>query len=490
MNNGYSRFYLYADVASLSVLEGGGEKVFLVGGCFGNQNFGDILQLKNTAKFYRQLGRFNSVAVFNTHDIGDFKFPGFACQAFGVDAVVFVSSLPLCGLDVGAGLLPVRIIRHAEVLHLYGGGFLNDMWGDSVLNITERFLEFLKPPTYVVSGQQITPPFESRVLQHIQAYQPILFSVRDDFSEKLLAGKGYHPETSFDDATEALLQLADQFSLKRAPGLLLHINSSDYTNNVTGDDGLVSELKALAAGSDVHNKVTVFQAFADRRIEIVDTRESIKQLERFFPFTDYRFVELAFLACGLGTRPIEPLQGDFGYSCSYHFALWLQLSGIPCWLRVSNPFYWQKAAALQVNQDFVSYLRDPYLADHTSNLDQRQKWLMQLRHVISDAPSGRQVCEIIINDDVSSPWHFKRNATSNSRELTDQLATRVNEIGSQLQLERQRAECAELASLELANRLEQAQKDLAQARLQYQSILQSRSWRLTGPLRFMARILR
>jgi len=490
MYNSPSRLYLYADVASLSVLEGGGEKVFLVGGCFGNQNFGDILQLKNTAKFYRQLGRFNSVAVFNAYDIGDFQFPGFACQAFGVDAVVFVSSLPLSGLDVGAGLLPVRIVRHVEALHLYGGGFLNNMWGDSVFNITEHFLELLKPPTYVVSGQQITPPFESRVLQHIQAYQPILFSVRDGFSEKLLAGKGYKSEYSFDDATEALLQLTDKFSLKRAPGLLLHINSSDYTANVTSDQGLVSELKALAVSSDIHNKVTVFQAFADQRIEIVDTRESIKQLERFFPFTDYRFVELAFLACGLGTRPIEPFQGDFGYSCSYHFALWLQLSGIPCWLRVSNPYYWQKAAALQVKQDFVSYLRDPCLADHTSNLDQRQKWLMQLSHVISDAPSEHRVCEIVDSGNVSSPWRFKGNASSESREVPDQLAARVGELGTELQVERQRAERAELASLELANRLEQMQNDLTQARLHNQSLLQSSSWRLTGPLRFIARMLR
>ena len=54
MNNSPSHFYLYADVASLSVLEGEDEKVFLVGSCFGNQNFGDILQLKNTANLYRQ----------------------------------------------------------------------------------------------------------------------------------------------------------------------------------------------------------------------------------------------------------------------------------------------------------------------------------------------------------------------------------------------------------------------------------------------------
>ena len=490
MNNSPSKFYLYGDVVSLSVLEGVGEKVFLVGSSFGNQNFGDILQLKNTAKFYRQLGRFNSVAVFNANDIGDFQFPGFACKAFGVDAIVFVSSLPLSGLDVGAGLLPVRIVRNVEVLHLYGGGFLNDMWGDFVLSVTEHFLELLKPQTYVVSGQQITPPFESRVLHHIQAYNPVLFSVRDGFSEKLLAGKGYKPEYSFDDATEALLNLADKFSLKRAPGLLLHINSSDYTGNVTSSQGLISELKALAASSDSYNKVTVFQAFADRRIEIVDTRESIKQLERFFPFTDYRFVELAFLACGLGTRPIEPFQGDFGYSCSYHFALWLQLSGIPCWLRVSNPYYWQKAAALQVKQDFVSYLRDPYLADHKSNLDQRHKWLMQLSHVISDAPSEHRVCEIVDSGNVSSPWRFKGNASSESREVPDQLAARVNEMGSELQLERQRTERAELASFESANRLEQVQKDLALARLHNQSILQSSSWRLTGPLRFLARMLR
>ena len=192
----------------------------------------------------------------------------------------------------------------------------------------------------------------------------------------------------------------------------------------------------------------------------------------------------------LGTRTIEPLQGDFGYSCSYHFALWLQLSGIPCWLRVSNPYYWQKADALQVKQDFVSYLRDPYLADHTSNLDRRQKWLMELSHVISDAPSEHRVCEIVDSGNVSIRWRFKGTASSDSREVPDQLAARENEMGSELQLERQRAERAELASLESLNRLEQVQKDLAQAMLHNESILQSRSWRLTGPLRFIARLLR
>lgn len=104
-------------------------------------------------------------------------------------------------------IAPVQTIRGLSVIWMYGGGFLNSMWGESVLGVVEYFLDRFPDVTYCISGQQIAPPFQARVCEHTKRYKPKLFGVRDEASSRAMSETGYQPDFSFDDASEALLIL-------------------------------------------------------------------------------------------------------------------------------------------------------------------------------------------------------------------------------------------------------------------------------------------
>ena len=222
----------------------------------------------------------------------------------------------------------------------------------------------------------------------------------------------------------------------------MDLNISNYTNNAANLQTLQDQLTMLQAHAGACKAATILQAYADRRVEVVDSRESIKELERFFPFIDYRTVELTALAYRTPITLVNQLQGDIGYSCSYHVALWLQLAGIPCWLHTGNSFYQQKKQALQIRQNLASFLLEPHLTNHSSNLEQREKWQAQLSKVLLSAPESNRICELPIGEAHKAVlWKFKGN--------------HLNEPDTKIS-----------------------------------QLLSSRSWHITKPLRFIARLLR
>ncbi|WP_322063041.1 hypothetical protein [Paraburkholderia sp. J63] len=467
-----SSFYCYGDEVSISVLESADEKVLLLGSDFGYGNFGDIAQMLNTISFHKEMHRHRCVIVMAADAIGDAQFPEFVRQAYKADGVIFVSPQPLSLDDGGLPLSPIGMMRNVGVVHLYGGGFLNDKWGDFVLGVTEYFLSLLQPQIYVASGEQVTTPFEARVVEHIRTYRPVMFGVRDQLSYEWMTQAGFEPSFSFDDATEALQTLTASLPLQRGPGLFFHLNVSGYTNNVANMSGMPRELAALAGN---YSRVTMLQAYSDRRIEVVDTRESMKDLERSFPFFDYQALELAQLAYRGWPRLANAVQGEIGYSCSYHVALWLQLAGVPCWLRGSNLFYQQKRRALQVDQDFEAFLCDPKLADHSTNLERRKEWLQRLKTAVMTAPRFSRNVDIPLSGVLpASAWKFKGNHVRQLQEQSNWahqqsavLAARVSEMEALTEAERQRAgnllvQMQELESVSTIDR-KRAQDALAEA---------------------------
>lgn len=536
--------HLYTDAASRAVLLGERQKLMLIGGDFGYGNFGDLLQHVNAARIAGESGRFATVSVLAANAIASPDFPARAGQAYGSDAVVYVAEHPL----IFDGDLPplelVAEIRNLAAVWLYGGGFLNDMWGEFVLGVCEHFLRLAPEATYLASGQQVTSPFESRVVSHVKAFRPRIFGVRDELSVQSLSGAGFNPDFSFDDATEALIGLSAAMPLRPGPGLLVHLNSSGYTANATMQRGLGDELARLGREAAARECVTLLQAYRDPRHEVQDSRETIKKLDARFPFHDYRGVELASLAyADAEPRLAGALSGRVGYSCSYHVALWLQLAGIPCWLRSSNPFYSQKSRALQVAQDLESFLAEPGLADHSVNLERRALWRERFARELEGVPEARGLCRIEANVDGPGPrsFFFKgepaieerlaqavRDADSARVELAgarqevdslrgrlDALGAQLTEVGHEAHMQRERGEVAEAQraraaedsrdrDARLAGVIHEAylQRDRAvgaetEARLradaaqaQLQLMLSSRSWRLTRPLRALARRIR
>jgi hypothetical protein len=521
-----SSIYLYADEASCEVLLNDLQKFVLIGGDTGNANFGDVLQAINSVNMAQQSKRFATVCVMVVHAVAFKEFPAWTRKNYGTDAIVFVADYPLILDDCSPCLKLVGEIRNLAAIHLYGGGFLNNMWGDYVLGITEYFLRLAPEATYLVSGQQVTPPYQSRVVEHIKDFKPKLFGVRDELSQRWLREAGFNVDFSFDDATEALLDLTKTLPLQRGTGLLMHVNASDYTSNDALSFGLGYELQRLKASRWANDGITLIQAFRDPRHEVCDARETLKKLDVAFPFTDLRLIELASMVYGgQNAHATSPIVGEIGYSCSYHVALWLQLAGIPCWLRSSNPFYDQKSRALQVTQELDSFLEDPRLADHGVNLERRAAWNEKLYSFMLQIPDACNSLTFADDGKGPAPWPFfykgkptlqeklneaeksdrcqRDRAEAAERDLgvariengelhgrTETLTEQLTEVGNEAHRQRDRAEAAErdlgvarIENGELHGRIETltTQLDVIHA---------SRSWRLTRVLRVLGRLLR
>lgn len=518
--------YVYADEASRDVLQSDREKVVLIGSDLGYKNFGDVLQHVNCLRVIQKSERFATISVMATHAIGSPDFPELVRNDCDTDAIVFVADYPLILDESCPRLQLVEEIRNLSCIYLYGGGFLNNFWGDFVLGLAEYFLHLAPDATYLVSGQQITPPFQSRVVEHIRAFKPALFGVRDKLSFDCLREDGFEPHFSFDDATEALLALTENLPLQRGPGLLMHLNSSNYTSNDEVQLALCNEIGQVHNSPWSRNGITLFQAFQDVRGEVVDSRETIKKLDAQFPFCDFRSVELApLVSCSRQAQLPRPIIGELGYSCSYHVALWLQLAGIPCWLRSSNPFYDQKARALQVTQDLEAFLREPRLADHRGNLEARARWHSLFLKHLTEIPEARNVCRIPVNDNGPAPWpfFFKGTPTLEDRliqanketdawrlhadaaeaglvesqvqvraldERVKALGAQFTEVGNEAHKQRARAEAAEAAFGRAHAENGTLSERVASTHAHMEQLLNSRSWRITKPGRAMARYVR
>jgi len=521
-----SNLYFYADDASQKVLAGDSQKIISIGSDFGYGNFGDVLQHINALRAIKKTGRFETVSVMAANAINSQGFPSFVPAAYKTDAVVFVSSYPLILADADPQLKLVTKIRNVAGLCLYGGGFLNSMWGDFVLSAVEHFLWLDQKINYWVSGQQITSPFEARVLEHIKAFRPKLFGVRDEVSLRLLAEHGYDADFSFDDATEALEGLSHRLNVRHGQGLALHLNSSDYTANTSLAHGLGRELASLALHGSTDHNVTVFQAFRDNREEVVDSHETIKRLDYLFPFRSHRTIDLVGLLFeDSEVKARDNLGFAIGYSCSYHVSLWLQLAGVPCWLRSSNSFYDQKSRALQVTQGLEEFLTSPRLADHRFNLERRSAWNDKLqRHLssidpvenclsfenIEDGPSpwgffykGHPTLqEKLSSEEKDSQWHRSR-AEGTERDLgvvrgeraelhgrVEALSSQLTEVGDEAHRQRSRAEGAEHDLALLRSERAELHGRVEALSAQISVILASRSWHLTRGLRVIGRLFR
>jgi hypothetical protein len=399
--------FLYADQASQEVLACNSQKVITLGSDFGYGNFGDILQHISSLKTVKNSGRFDAISIMAANAINFRDFPSLALADYNADALIFVSEYPLILSESDPQLSLVAEIRNVAGLYLYGGGFLNTFWGDFVLNVVEYFLRRDERINYWLSGQQITPPFETRVTEHINLFRPKLLAVRDEMSLQLLIDQGLAADFSFDDATEALTDFTKRLSMRCGKGLALHLNSTNYTGTDSLEHGLSKELARISLHDSANHDVTVFQAFRDSRQEVIDTNETIKRLDRLFPFYNHRTIDLVGLLFDQSaSNAAINLDLALGYSCSYHVALWLQLAGIPCWLRSTNSFYNQKSQALQVTQSLDEFLRSPKLADHSSNLERRAAWNEKLQRNITSVDSITNCLQFEMGEDGPTPWPF------------------------------------------------------------------------------------
>lgn len=406
------QLYLYADHESADLLASARPKALLIGSDFGNGNFGDVLQHLGSVSLVRARTDFAIVSLCVLDAISRHADAASLRERYGVDAVVFVTEVPIeADVAAGLGLCPVQVLCNLSYVQLYGGGFLNEMWGEFVLGIAEQFLGRLPGVPYAISGQQISSAFVSRVQAHVEKFAPRLVGARDRASLDLVTAGGMLADFSFDDAVEPLLDLGRRLELRAGDGAFIHLNTSDYTGNDAALTEMVTHLQLVAARIGSQDRPVLFQAFQDAREVVVDSIETVKRLDAGFPFADVETVLLVTSMLGAQTEGAQSrlLTGRFGYSSSYHVTLWLQLCGIPCWLRGSNAYYEQKRAALGIEGKFEDFLEHMQCPDHGGSLQARSLWLDKLQQVMESIEPATNRIEWELPDNITPtrPFNFK-----------------------------------------------------------------------------------
>lgn len=461
------QLYLYADHESAELLANARPKALLIGSDFGNGNFGDVLQHLGAASRIRARTGFALVSLCMLDVISRHADTVSLRKSYGMDAVVFVTEMPIeVGVAAGLGLRPMEILSNLSYVQLYGGGFLNEMWGEFVLGITEQFLERLPEIPYVISGQQISSAFVPRTLEHVEKFTPRLVGVRDQASLDMVAEGGMCADFSFDDAVESLLDLGRRLELRTGSGVFIHLNTSDYTGNDEALAEMAAHLRLVAARVGSQDRPVLFQAFQDAREVVVDSIETVKRLDAGFPFADVETVLLVTSILGAQAEGAPPrlLTGRFGYSSSYHVTLWLQLHGIPCWLRGSNPYYEQKRAALGIEGCFEDFLERMQCPDHSENLQARSLWLDKLQQVMDSIEPATNRIEWELPDGTTPtrPFNFKGEPRY-EQQLRE--AWKVQE-GNQQEIGRLDAALEDAkAKLSVAEAIPAAEMDILRARL-------------------------
>ncbi|WP_164137453.1 hypothetical protein [Stenotrophomonas maltophilia] len=519
--------HFYADSHSIDVLASGESKAILIGSDFGYGNFGDLLQHMGSISRIKRSSTLSVVSVLSLDAISRHVGVGSLRQSYGVDAQMFVSSAPLSNEKAAQlGLARIRSLRNVACVQLYGGGFLNEMWGGFVLQVTEFFLRNLPGAAYFVSGQQISAGFAEVVQHHCASFKPMLFGARDHDSLQTMQSLGVDARYSFDDAIEPLNDLSRVLTPTRADtGAFLHLNSSGYTGNSAEIEEISAHMDVLSRRSGTRDLV-LFQAFQDAREEVIDSIETVKRLEGGLPFVDLNTIMLvSFIMKGGDAMSPMLLKGEYGYICSYHVTMWLQLNGIPCWLRSSNPYYDQKRKALGVEGTFEAFLEQMPMVDHTENLQQRAAWTSVLESRLGELlpidnamhwdelgndTEHRSFCfkgeprletrldeswaaVLGLREDVSrlnaelEEVQGQRTTVDGDRQsLEDRLVVyseRLTHIGAEARQYRQQAEH------EHANWLRASQAE-RNATAVLQEVMQSRSWKWTLPVRVVNRFMK
>ena len=372
-------YYFYTHKNSLEELTSNEQKVLLLGSYIGYSNFGDILQLKGTIHFHKSRTGLKPVVFCTLQAVSSPRFLNRLHEWFPGCIFVFFDTHYYRFPD--EMIVPITQINNAKSLHVYGGGFLNKMWGDYKLSIIEAILKFAEVDLYVITGQQIDERFVDKLNEHFNKFTPQIIGARDLQSANLIKDNGWPGGYSFDDASETIQLMAKNFRVEPDEQLLLHINTSSYTlNDEDNTNNLFTDI-FQALKSKNYTKVTLLQMYEDRRYTVRDALESIIYMESDFPFVRYDVLNLARLALTFGDqeewgdKKLIELRGGIAVTSSYHATMLLNFIGIPTYLISFNEYYDQKRRSLDNNGTLQQFLNNPTVPNYYEKFALRMQWL-------------------------------------------------------------------------------------------------------------------
>jgi hypothetical protein len=377
---------LYMRPETRDALEASRAAVFLVGGCDGWANYGDVAQLQATADVFASIDR-ELIALPVLDPRADSGWQDLGLRAAGgfepANAVYFAQ--PVDGLDGIVGdldLVPVSLperIRAAGTW-LYGGGYLNRRWGRRKL-LTVRATEALcsrwglGAHELISSGLQIEPEWlrglDPELRELLLRFRQL--GVRDELSAhaaaELAGADGPPVMRTGDDAVGVLSKLPTSERRGRAPGeplvLNLHVCPGSWVN--ADAKATIDYLRRfVVALAREHGPAVVVQpliAYDDPALlsERPAAAELTAAIVRAQPGA--RIAEpTAFVVDDLDAAGAIMRRAALTVSCSYHVALSSLMLEVPAVLVRGGLYYGQKADGLRRDFSLPSELA-PALTD-------------------------------------------------------------------------------------------------------------------------------
>lgn len=337
---------------------------FLIGSYAGWPNFGDYLQIKSTIDFYVKIGAHN---IFLLLDIGARTPHRQNLVKFDATGTQIIPVYYDLGQDASRCLLLDDLIALPDLppslfLHVYGGGFINDLWGKRCRTAINGLLQYHaqvnvdSQPRLFMSGLQVCPSAEIHKWQPLFA-QAAYIGARDEETIRILEGlldgnNRAKVQYSGDDALPALAAaLENEGSGESTLTVSVHTNLAEYSSSAP-ERRLKRISKTLAAVAHHFGSGLICDLLVAYPSDHVQEEEAAHQLEAIYArsVTAGEAPPLKFRRRNVFKEIVDGtfrFDASFLVTCSYHIALTGLLSNCPTLLLADNDYYRQKAAGLR-----------------------------------------------------------------------------------------------------------------------------------------------
>jgi len=518
------RFYVSSET-NQAINSEGIKRIILFAGSYNGyyMNFGDLLQLRGVLRWHRKENP-NSLLcpLLHVSPIPDKKFVDELTTFFGTPHWIFYVHEEENPSDqiVKLGLEPLRISSSVPsiILHVYGGGFFNSFWGHWMLKMIEDVLFIFPIEHYVISGQQVGKEFGPILAEHCRRYRPELVGCRDPISVEVLSKNGVNAVFSSDDAFEEMNSCAESLNRpllekENTFGLQLNLSSYVYLPSYQAEQNLSAQLQMeqienlltlLVARFGAGSVPILVDSYLAPRPEVQNMWISIKQslLTKYFPH--FIGVDLVgFLLQKKLSEAASILRSVSRFiATSYHTAFFAKIVGIPTYLLAFNDYYSQKCSGIEPKrrtlEEFLSETSDTIIREQDeiiqNHREARTKWLAELKQVLGSTNVQAAVARMTA--------YYQET----SRRLQAELGEREKVIeGLRLEVSALQQEIAALRSQnstlseevvslqaelgEWQERSHAQQAQISQLQADLQRLWNSKSWRLTAPLRVIYGVL-
>lgn len=352
LNHGGIPESLFATPATAAAIARARNVALLVGGYDGSGNFGDIAQLDATLELLEPLGKELLVApVLERSRLAD--------HAEQLPRMLRAPANPLflgpAEEDDGLVAVPAPQLRFAACF-LYGGGYLNGLWGRRKLDMlaaAERLIASAGTVRRVASGLQADRDWLAGLgaadREALARFE--LLGARDRDSKQALAGL-VSPLSAFasgDDSIGVLGRAATP--AVPAPGDFLRVNvhfgEHAFVTAAPGAllDFFVAFLERLGREAGGTLVVRPLIAYLDRHI---DERPGVERLTAACEAIGVEVCEAIVLSpVHIGAASAEIAKAGLTLSCSYHVALTSLMAAVPTAGVRENGYYDQKFEGLR-----------------------------------------------------------------------------------------------------------------------------------------------